>query len=152
MIQQKETDSWPSVYLHAIDWYDFRVRAPASAWTRQELHEQVVEVEREMRERAIRGEFTSEKLVSLLFARICFFRVTELHLSHNVFYFLSKTWRDKCNLAVIWPTRICTMQRNMAGVEFTQALTRMTTMTTKTRRWWLHRSGNNLNRHSASWS
>ncbi|CAJ1968967.1 unnamed protein product [Cylindrotheca closterium] len=44
------------------DWYDFRIRAPSSAWTRQELHEQLVEVERDMRERAIRGEFTPEKL------------------------------------------------------------------------------------------
>jgi hypothetical protein len=69
--------------LNAIAWFDFRVRAPSSAWTRQELHEQVVEVEREMRERAIKGEFSPEKLVSLRFARICFFHVTELQLSHS---------------------------------------------------------------------
>ena len=43
-------------------WYDFRVKAPTSAWTRQELHEQLVEVERDMRERAINGEFTPDKL------------------------------------------------------------------------------------------
>jgi hypothetical protein len=44
------------------DWYDFRVKAPESAWTRQELHEQLVAVEKDMRERAIKGEFTPEKL------------------------------------------------------------------------------------------
>jgi tryptophan 2,3-dioxygenase len=47
------------------DWYDFRVRSPESAWTRQELHEQLVEVEQDMRERAIRGDFTPEKLEEL---------------------------------------------------------------------------------------
>ena len=46
-------------------WYDFRVKSCDSAWTREELHEQLVEVERNMRERAIRGEFTPEKLASL---------------------------------------------------------------------------------------
>lgn len=44
------------------DWYDFRIKSPDSAWTRQELHEQLVEVERDMRERAIKGDFTPEKL------------------------------------------------------------------------------------------
>ncbi len=43
-------------------WYDFRVKTPESAWTREELHEQLVEVERDIRERAIRGDFTPEKL------------------------------------------------------------------------------------------
>ena len=46
-------------------WYDFRVKSCDSAWTRAELHEQLVSVERDMRERAIRGEFTPEKLESL---------------------------------------------------------------------------------------
>ena len=46
-------------------WYDFRVKAPESAWTRQELHEQLVDVEKDMRERAIRGEFTPENLEEL---------------------------------------------------------------------------------------
>mmetsp|Transcript_58178 Transcript_58178/g.168555 ORF Transcript_58178/g.168555 Transcript_58178/m.168555 type:complete len:205 (+) Transcript_58178:191-805(+) len=46
-------------------WYDFRVKAPESAWTREELHEQLVSVERDMRERAIRGDFTPEKLQEL---------------------------------------------------------------------------------------
>jgi hypothetical protein len=43
-------------------WYDFRAPSPKSAWTRQELHDQIVDAERDMRERAIRGEFTPEKL------------------------------------------------------------------------------------------
>lgn len=47
------------------EWYDFRVKPPKSAWTRQELHDQIVEVERDMRERAIRGDFTPEKLAEL---------------------------------------------------------------------------------------
>lgn len=46
-------------------WYDFRVKAPESAWTRDELHEQLVSVERDMRARAIRGDFTPEKLEEL---------------------------------------------------------------------------------------
>jgi hypothetical protein len=44
------------------DWYDFRVKPPKSAWTREELHHQIIEVEKDMRERAIRGDFTPEKL------------------------------------------------------------------------------------------
>ena len=47
------------------DWYDFRIKPPKSAWTRQELHDQIVDVERDMRERAIRGDFTPEKLEEL---------------------------------------------------------------------------------------
>lgn len=43
-------------------WYDFSIEKPAHAWTRDELHEQMVEVQRELHERAIRGEFTREKL------------------------------------------------------------------------------------------
>lgn len=43
-------------------WYDFRVKSPESAWTREELHEQLVQVERDIRERAIRGDFTPDKL------------------------------------------------------------------------------------------
>jgi hypothetical protein len=46
-------------------WYDFTVKAPDSAWTRQELHEQIVTVEKDMRERAIKGDFSPEKLEEL---------------------------------------------------------------------------------------
>ncbi len=47
------------------DWYNFSVTQPKSAWTRAELHEQMVEVQRNLHERAIRGEFSKEKLDSL---------------------------------------------------------------------------------------
>jgi hypothetical protein len=43
-------------------WYDFTVQKPEKAWKRQELHEQALEIQRDIRERAIRGEFTPEKL------------------------------------------------------------------------------------------
>jgi hypothetical protein len=43
-------------------WYDYTVKKPENAWTRQELHEQALEIQRDIRERAIRGEFTPEKL------------------------------------------------------------------------------------------
>jgi hypothetical protein len=43
-------------------WYDFTLTKPEHAWTRQELHEQMVELQRELHERAIRGDFTPEKL------------------------------------------------------------------------------------------
>ena len=46
-------------------WYDFTVKKPERAWTRQELHEQALEIQRDIRERAIRGEFTPEKLEEL---------------------------------------------------------------------------------------
>ena len=44
------------------DWFDFRVRSPESAWTRKELHDQLVQVEQDLRERAIRGDFAPDKL------------------------------------------------------------------------------------------
>lgn len=43
-------------------WYDFTVKKPEHAWTRDELHEQMLAVQRDVRERAIAGEFTPEKL------------------------------------------------------------------------------------------
>lgn len=46
-------------------WYDFTVPKPDKPWTREELHEQMVAVQRELRERAIRGEFAPEKLEAL---------------------------------------------------------------------------------------
>eukprot|EP00567_Pseudictyota_dubia_P015235 CAMPEP_0197440208 /NCGR_PEP_ID=MMETSP1175-20131217/6772_1 /TAXON_ID=1003142 /ORGANISM="Triceratium dubium, Strain CCMP147" /LENGTH=173 /DNA_ID=CAMNT_0042970277 /DNA_START=207 /DNA_END=728 /DNA_ORIENTATION=+ len=42
--------------------YDFTLEKPDHAWTREELHEQFVQVQRELHERAIRGEFSPEKL------------------------------------------------------------------------------------------
>ena len=46
-------------------WYDFTVPKPDNPWTREELHEQMVAVQREIRERAIRGEFSPDKLEEL---------------------------------------------------------------------------------------
>eukprot|EP00977_Amphora_coffeiformis_P019401 scaffold7213_cov166-Amphora_coffeaeformis.AAC.17 len=46
-------------------WYDFTVAKPENPWTREELHEQMIAVQREIRERAIRGEFSAEKLEEL---------------------------------------------------------------------------------------
>lgn len=43
-------------------WYDYSLEKPDYAWTRQELHEQMIELQNELAERAIRGEFTPEKL------------------------------------------------------------------------------------------
>jgi hypothetical protein len=58
-----QDDEFREKYIPA--WYDFRVKPPKSAWTRKELHDQIVEVERDMRERAIRGDFTPDKLDEL---------------------------------------------------------------------------------------
>jgi hypothetical protein len=43
-------------------WYDFTVKKPEHAWTRDELHEQMVQVHHDIHTRAIAGEFTPEKL------------------------------------------------------------------------------------------
>jgi hypothetical protein len=42
--------------------YDFAIERPKNAWTREELHEQIVQLKTELHERAIRGDFTPEKL------------------------------------------------------------------------------------------
>mmetsp|Transcript_2486 Transcript_2486/g.2699 ORF Transcript_2486/g.2699 Transcript_2486/m.2699 type:complete len:184 (-) Transcript_2486:173-724(-) len=44
------------------EWYDFSIEKPDYAWTRQELHEQMVDLKRFLHEQAIAGEFTPEKL------------------------------------------------------------------------------------------
>jgi len=43
-------------------WYDFTIEKPDYAWTRAELHEQMVDLKRFLHEQAIAGEFTPEKL------------------------------------------------------------------------------------------
>mmetsp|Transcript_8951 Transcript_8951/g.11295 ORF Transcript_8951/g.11295 Transcript_8951/m.11295 type:complete len:213 (+) Transcript_8951:117-755(+) len=43
-------------------WYDYTLEKPKSAWTRAELQEHLVKLRTELHERAIRGEFTPEKL------------------------------------------------------------------------------------------
>ena len=44
------------------EWYDFTIEKPTYAWTREELHEQLVELQRQLHERAIAGDFTPDKL------------------------------------------------------------------------------------------
>lgn len=46
-------------------WYDYSIEKPSYAWTRAELHEQFIEVQRDLHERAIAGEFTAEKLAEM---------------------------------------------------------------------------------------
>ena len=43
-------------------WFDYTVDKPTSEWTREELHEQIVLLQQQLHQRAIRGEFTPEKL------------------------------------------------------------------------------------------
>lgn len=44
------------------NWYNFTIPKPQNAWTRQELHEQLVSSQRTLHERAIAGEFTPENI------------------------------------------------------------------------------------------
>ena len=44
------------------EWYDYTIEKPKSAWTKEELHQQVMLLRRQLHERAIAGEFTPEKL------------------------------------------------------------------------------------------
>jgi len=44
------------------EWYDFTIEKPDYAWTRQELHEQMVDLKLFLHEQAIAGEFTPKKL------------------------------------------------------------------------------------------
>lgn len=46
-------------------WYDFTVPQPENPWTRKELHEQMMAVEKHLMQRAAQGEFTDEKLNNL---------------------------------------------------------------------------------------
>lgn len=48
-----------------FSFYDYTVRKPEAPWTRQELHEQMLAVEKELRERAIQGDFNPDKLDAL---------------------------------------------------------------------------------------
>ena len=43
-------------------WYDCTVQQPEGAWTRDELHAQLVAVQKELSERAQRGDFSDSKL------------------------------------------------------------------------------------------
>lgn len=53
-------------------WYDYSLEKPDYAWTRQELHEQMIEVQNQLAERAIRGEFTPEKLEQMRAERMAY--------------------------------------------------------------------------------
>lgn len=46
-------------------WYDYTVKRPENPWTRDELHEQMLQVQHDIHTRAIAGEFTPEKLKEL---------------------------------------------------------------------------------------
>jgi hypothetical protein len=43
-------------------WYDFSVERPKNAWTKEELQREITMLQTSLRERAIAGEFTPEKL------------------------------------------------------------------------------------------
>lgn len=44
------------------DWYDFTTERPANAWTKEELNQEIIMLQRKLHERAIAGDFTPEKL------------------------------------------------------------------------------------------
>merc|ERR1712086_851657 len=44
------------------EWYDYSIESPKSAWTREELNQQVMMLQNRLHERAIAGEFSPEKL------------------------------------------------------------------------------------------
>lgn len=43
-------------------WYDYTVERPQNAWTKEELQQEIMLLQRKLHERAIAGEFTPEKL------------------------------------------------------------------------------------------
>lgn len=43
-------------------WYDYTLEKPKNAWSREELQQQVMMLQKKLHERAIAGEFTPEKL------------------------------------------------------------------------------------------
>lgn len=47
------------------EWYDFSIVKPISEWTRAGFHERFVAEQQELHERAIRGDFSPEKLEGL---------------------------------------------------------------------------------------
>ena len=46
-------------------WYDFTIKRPTSELSREEVHEQILQLQKEIRARAIRGEFSDEKLAKM---------------------------------------------------------------------------------------
>ena len=55
-----QDEEWRKKYIPSF--YDYTLEKPANPWTRRQLHEQLVELQRELHEKAIAGEFTPEKL------------------------------------------------------------------------------------------
>jgi hypothetical protein len=43
-------------------WYDFTIKRPTSELSREEVHEQILQLQKEIRARAIAGEFSDEKI------------------------------------------------------------------------------------------
>ena len=46
-------------------WYDFTIKRPTSELTREEVHEQILQLQKEIRGRAIAGEFSDEKIAKM---------------------------------------------------------------------------------------
>jgi hypothetical protein len=46
-------------------WYDFTIKKPTSELSREEVHEQILQLQKEIRARAIRGEFSDEKVAKM---------------------------------------------------------------------------------------
>jgi hypothetical protein len=46
-------------------WFNYTVEQPKSTYTREEMHEQIVQLQSDLHERAIRGEFTPENLKAM---------------------------------------------------------------------------------------
>lgn len=45
--------------------YDFTIKKPTSELTREEVHDQILQLQKEIRARAIKGDFTDEKLAKM---------------------------------------------------------------------------------------
>lgn len=43
-------------------WYDYTLEKPKNAWTREELNQEIILLQKKLHERAIAGDFTPEKL------------------------------------------------------------------------------------------
>mmetsp|Transcript_20071 Transcript_20071/g.24808 ORF Transcript_20071/g.24808 Transcript_20071/m.24808 type:complete len:169 (-) Transcript_20071:111-617(-) len=44
------------------NWYNYKMEVPANAMSREEMHEQLISMQRDLHERAIRGDFTPDKV------------------------------------------------------------------------------------------
>lgn len=46
-------------------WYDFTIKRPTSEMTREQVHEQILQLQKEIRARAIAGDFTDAKITKM---------------------------------------------------------------------------------------